>query len=639
MPSSSRLASHAALGVLVLASACATFARGLPPEAPAEVVRELDRHLAILADPALAGRAPGTPGGRRAAEYVEAELVAMGLEPAFDAEIVAFELTEVVERGASHRQPFFLDGGIIAGPSTVTLDAGDGAPVVLATEEASILGFSGVARVEGPLVFAGYAVEDGADGFTSFDDDDDLAGAIAVVLRYEPERPDGGSVLTASGEWGRWANVGAKVRAVQRRGALGVLLVNPPGLATAEERRLVEPGTYDLPDVDPIPGAMVDARRLHEVLRASASGRGLVDLRRFASESRHGVLELTGARATIDANVTRERIETSNVGGILRGAGDLAGEFVILGAHYDHLGLGGAGSRGLVDGGDASGLVHPGADDNASGVAGVLAATRLVRERFAALPGETPRRSVLVLLFGAEERGLLGAQHFVTHAVVARARLGGMVNLDMIGRLDDVVEIHGIATSESWEDLLEPLDERHGLRFEFIPPAGVRSDHAVFDRAGVASIHVFTGEHDDYHRPSDTLERLDVEGAARITAMVADLVVALALRDEPVAHARIARVAGDAPDDDEPAALGIQPGFGAGGAGVLVQNVLPGTSAAEAGLLPGDRIVDWNGEPVEGPRDYVDRLKGQAAGDAVTLTVERGGERVEIEVTLEGAGR
>ncbi len=329
-------------------------------EAPiAEVLAELDEdvvlyneHITTLANPFFEGRAPGTEGNLRAADYIAFEFEQLGIEPAFTDDAGKASYFQNLEWGQTTE----------LGGASVELDG----LALTSDQDFTVLGYSGSGEASGEAVFVGYAIVSGPDGYLNFTQRRDLEGKIAIAMRFEPMDEDGRSKWGDNGEWSFNAALQQKVMAAARRGASAVVLVNPPGAGDARATSLLETDAtrgeaYDVPVV------MVDAEAIDRFIRmADGQGRSLMDLRRMA-DAEPVVLDLPGAELSVKVEMKHEPVVTPNVGGLIPGRGDLADEIVVIGAHYDHVGYGYFGSRG---GAEAAGKIHPGADDNASGTAG-----------------------------------------------------------------------------------------------------------------------------------------------------------------------------------------------------------------------------------------------------------------------------
>jgi hypothetical protein len=335
----------------------------------------------------------------------------------------------------------------------------------------------------------------------------------------------------------------------------------------------------------------------------------------------------------IRGRVAIERVETQgrNVMAVIPGRGAPAAddhaaidprETVVLGAHYDHLGFGGVNSA-------APGVhaVHHGADDNASGTALLVEVARRLVAR-----GPLPR-TVLLVAFSGEERGLLGSAHYVANPAVPIADTVAMVNLDMVGRLDaEKLIVHGTGTSAGFDELVDRLAAAAGLTTAKEPGGFGPSDHSSFYAKKVPVLHLFTGSHADYHRPTDTADKINYDGMVRLAGLVTDVVAELASGPRPdyreVASTMFARGGGDRPY------FGSIPDFGKPGGGYAISGVAKDSPAANGGLQGGDVIVRLGESAITGLDDFDSALRKHKGGERVPVVVRRGGADVTLEVLL-----
>ncbi|MEW6323030.1 MAG: M28 family peptidase [Acidobacteriota bacterium] len=484
---------------LVLTAALA--AQSPAPDAPPAI--DAGRFLAdvkYLASDELEGRANGTPGLARAAQYVAGEFRRAGLEPAGDDGSFEQPFDVPARLEPDVRQPLVVAGP--GGDARFTLGADFYPMAVLDGTDGGLPVFER-ARV----VFAGYGItapELGYDDYTGLD----VTGAAVVVFTHEPQeqRADSrfdGNRLTPHADLARKAAVAAA------RGAGLLVVVEDPSHVVD---RAVTPGWARDPQIGPyaLPVVRVDRERL-----GGALGLGFAaDARAIDRDLRPRSRVVSGATLSYRQQLGEVRARVSNIIGILRGADlRLADEAIVVGAHYDHVGLGGPHSMAPY----ATGEIHNGADDNASGTAALLELARAAvrgRERFG--------RTLVFVAFAGEEIGLLGSAAYLHRPAVPIQRTVAMVNLDMIGRPLGRVLVGGTERAPRFARLIDSLRGEVALRIDDFSQGGYRdgsSDDASFRRAGVPALAFFTGFHGDYHRPTDDWQRLDVEGAAEVTRL------------------------------------------------------------------------------------------------------------------------
>jgi hypothetical protein len=349
---------------------------------------------------------------------------------------------------------------------------------------------------------------------------------------------------------------------------------------------------------------------------------------------------------SLTTDVVRKSAPAANVVGVLEGSDPrLKNEVIVVGAHYDHLGRGGEGSGSLGREGD----VHYGADDNASGTAGLLELARI----FAA-ERERMRRTVVFVAFGGEEEGLIGSSHYVRHPARPLEQTAAMLNMDMIGRLrDNALSVGGVGTAAELRALVEGVNMVHlppavvtgkdGRKVE-TPAPWVRrfelrlsddgygpSDHSAFYARRVPVLFFFTGAHEDYHKPSDTADRVNYHGEARVLELVRDIVMSLQARDARPTYA-VAKSEGGARMTFR-VSLGTVPAYGDAADGLKLDAVREGSPAAAAGLKAGDKIVKLAGRDVRNVYDYTQALSEMKPGQEYEVELLRGGRRLTLKVT------
>ena len=533
---------------------------------------ELAAHAAALTAPEMEGRGSGTPGGALAARYLEERLAAAGLRPGGDA--------------GGWRQSFVLRPGTRLASGNALLRTG-GAPLALeVSRDWTPHGGSPSSDVEAELVFVGAPPGATGDGMGEA-----VRGKIVMVL-------EGGGVTRLE-----------RLIAARRAGAAALLLVGDNLLAL--ERTAVSVG---LPSATLTPTAA-------DLLLAPA-GMTMASLARTpAAPGSPAPVIATGITARLAIRLEPADRRADNVIGILPGTDPaLAGESVVIGAHYDHLGrIGGA--------------IYHGADDNASGTAVVLG----LAKAFAAAGG-APRTLVFVL-FSGEEMGLIGSGHYVRHPVLPLERAAAMVNFDMVGRMrDGRVTVAGVESGDALRALVTAAAAGEPLAVAYSQSPFAPSDQARFYAAGVPVLFFTTGRHPDYHRPTDTADRLDTAGMARIAAVGARVVAGLAASPRPV-YVKVTPPAGGRSRE----ATGARPAGGAflgvtvdgeSGEGLRIGALVPDGGAARGGLRPGDVVIRIDESGIGGFEDLVAMLGRRRPGETARVVYLRDGEIFTVPVTL-----
>jgi hypothetical protein len=320
-------------------------------------------------------------------------------------------------------------------------------------------------------------------------------------------------------------------------------------------------------------------------------------------------------------------LPTQNVAAVVRGSDPvLRDEYVILGAHFDHLGRS---AFGALDP-DAVNAIHNGADDNASGTAAVIELARLLRRN-------PPKRSVMFVTFGGEELGLLGSQYFVDHPPVPLEKVRAMLNFDMVGRMqDDRLIVYGVATAQELDEIIAKANASAPLRLTATGDGFGASDHSSFYAKNLPVLHFFTNVHEDYHKATDDADKINAVGIARVVALAERVTREIADRPQPLTFVRaVAAAPSTSTRENTSAYLGSIPDMGATEVkGVRLTGVRAESPADKAGLKAGDVIVEFAGKPVNDLYAYTDALYAQSPGDTVDVVVLRGAERMTVKVTL-----
>ena len=581
------LLTPAAFTLSVIAAPVAAVAQESPWSCPnpPSLVGDLDgelAHVRYLADDLLEGRAVATRGERCAGDYIAARFRALGLRPAGD--------------GDSYFQAWMVRTGSAAGEgNSFALAGGDPAGFTLGDDWVPY-GFSASARVVARMTMV--PVEAGAQlGDASHAE---VAGGAMAIVGTAPHphaaAPDAHRVASSA------AAMGAA--------ALIVLLG----------------------ESDPLPSL--------EAERRAALAIPVIAVRGAAAE-RVRAAAASGAMANIAPAVEPVRREARNVAAILPGTDPQGHQILVIGAHYDHLGLGGAGSLSP----NAVGEVHNGADDNASGTAVLLEAARQ-------LAGGPPlAQAILFIAFTGEERGLWGSAHYVESPLAPLEGTVAMLNLDMVGRVsDDLLTVFGTGTAEEWTDVLERANgrTRAPLDLRYNSDGFGASDHSSFYARGIPVLHFFSNTHAEYHRVEDDWELVNADGMARVT----DLVTAVVREVVPgsgVASLTPVEGAGNPHGVEGPAdgstvrsgfavRLGTIPDYSRESGGMAITGVRDGSPAAKAGIKGGDIIVKFGSHDIEDVYGYMYALGEFEPGDEVEIVVLRGDERLVFEVVLEGGG-
>jgi hypothetical protein len=602
--------------VLVLAgvpgwSPCRAAETAAPAPAPRPAEERLKRDVTYLASDECEGRGPTTRGINLAADYIAAEFKKAGLTPGG------------VE--GTWFQPFTIPTAVLDAPATLALTGPKGQRIELKQGvQFWPMGLGKAGKDTAPIVFAGYGITNEKARYDDYAGLD-AADKIVIVLRGSPKpaNTDPGRALFSG------APFTVKLANAEKHRAAALLVVNDSETARSGDDLIDFSFTALERRAGPLPAFHVRRDVLQTML--GSRGEDLDDLERaidrdLAPQSR----ALTGWSAAFDLKMHRDNLTLKNVVGVLEGAGPLARETIVVGAHYDHLGYGSFGSLAR----SKKMAIHHGADDNGSGTTALMELAR----RFGAQRDRQGRRLVFIA-FSGEEMGLFGSAHYCKKPLFPLADTAAMFNLDMVGRLrpdaktgKDKLLTEGSGTAKPFLDLLDRLAGKHDFTMVNKPSGFGPSDHASFCGAKVPVLFVWTGYHDDYHRPSDTADKINVAGMKKVVDLSEEAVGALAAMTPRPAYIEIKRPA--MPRAGNGPRLGFMPAYDDAGEGVLIGDVGEGP-ANRAGLKKDDRIVEIAGKPVKDLTTYMTIMQGQKNGDTIEVIVVRNGKKVPFKVKLD----
>ncbi|HSH00677.1 MAG TPA: M28 family peptidase [candidate division Zixibacteria bacterium] len=546
-------------------------------------------HISVLAHDSLEGRKVGTESERKAAAYIAGQFAEIGLDPAGDpgAYLQHFEFTSEIRDGANNA--LAIDG------RALQLDD-DFQPLISSKV--------GDFRFEG-LVYVGYGIEH--DSLDHHDyQDKDVAGKAVLISRSSPDGDD------PHGPYYNYSSLDAKVAEALQHDAAGVFFFTPEG------------------DDDVLEGGPV--KRVVPMKDIP-----IVFLKRTVFDDTHPTPEAL-AQATFELTIDLERVKDTamNVVGTLTGGGAAANErIVVVGAHFDHLGWGGKGSGSKYLGEEPQ--IHNGADDNASGTAGMIEMAR----HFAEIKDDL-NYSLLFIGFTGEEFGILGSSHFVKNPTIDLENVDFMVNMDMIGRLDTAKGLMtmGSGSSPTFQEYFDAYKENFengkysdSLKI-LVKESGVGpSDHSAFYNSDIPVLFFFTGQHEDYHKPTDDTEGIDFAAETKVLDFVAARIEQFASEPEKLVFQKTKN---DAPGKSPrfTVTLGVMPDYLWEEKGLRIDGVTEGGPADLAGVHKGDIVVQLGEYEVHDIYAYMAGLAHFRKGDSTTVVVEREGERIEMPLVF-----
>jgi hypothetical protein len=564
-------------------------------------VKELQSHIRYLASDSLKGRFTGSEGDSLAAEYIKAKLASYGFSPLSGDGFQRFSVTK----------------RIIAGKSNYLSVNGTG---YTADTDFMPFSFSSDAELESEVVFAGYGFSIKADSLKWNDYDGvEVNGKWVLVLRGDPE-PDNNSspYIPFSSDRG-------KALLAKDNGAAGVLMVSGPGFDPKDAFEPLNTEGYSVG----IPVLRIKREVADAIL--SQSKNTIAGLEKKLNDSKKPFSVNTGIIIKGRAEIVREMAETRNVVMMLPGEDEkLKNEYIILGAHYDHLGMGGPGSSSrAVD----TTAIHYGADDNASGIAMMLE----LSEKFAMTNG-SHKRSIICIAFSGEEEGLLGSKHFTGNPGLDLTSVNAMINLDMVGRLNESnnLQVSGVGTAAGLRDLIYSKTDTAAIRLTLSDEGYGPSDHSSFYGKNIPVLFYFTGAHMDYHTPADTWDKINYDGMIKISGPIYNVAENIATDS---ARLQFKEAGPKAESGRSPrrkgVTLGIMPDFaGVVKNGLRADFITPGKPAALGGMQKGDIITAINGLPVNNIEDYMFRMSQLKHGQTISVEVLRGEKKEVLLIQL-----
>lgn len=638
-----------------------------PAQKATPSVERLRQHITYLASDKLGGRRTGSPGANEAAQYIAGEFKRLGLEPGSPVTRGTRLKGEVLAR---YQQRFPYIAGVELGKNNlfyVNPGRADDSAQLKVGDDWMPLGFSSAGDIrKATYEFVGYGITAAEQNYNSYANLN-VKDAVAVALSGTPDGDN------PHGKFARYEDVRWKAIAARNAGAKALLVI-------AQEEKFNDDRLsklrYDNSAGDAgLPVAVISRQAAARLFSASGDlFSALVEVTK-APPAPKGTIPPPSATTTgslvmkkavslsFSIDIVRQEVAAANVIGILEGSDPkLRNEVIVLGAHYDHLGLGGEGSLA-----PRSGDIHHGADDNASGVGGLLELARIFSSE-----KPKPRRTLVFMAFSGEEEGLLGSNYYVNHPLVPLANTDAMINMDMIGRMkENKLIIGGIGTAPDWRGMIENANLLQGVTVsataatgngggpkEAAYPLAVSanggpvvssgpgklfqltlnedgygpSDHSSFYAKQVPVLFFWTGTHDDYHKPTDTADKINYTDEARVVALVARIVNDVDKSDKRPTYA-VAKSDSTGRSSGFRVYLGTIPNYGDSNDGLLLDGVRDDSPASKAGLKAGDKIVKLAGRDVRNVYDYTYALGEMKAGQEYEIEVMRAGERLKLKLT------
>ena len=578
-----------------------------------EIGKRLMTDITYLSSDELGGRPSGGAGCELAARYIAEQLAKAGVKPAGDTK----------EDKTLFSSAFDFAAGVKVQPDCALMWKHPNDTTTLKLDaDFSPFGFSSTGEVDGEVVFCGYGISAPGVGYDDYDGLD-VQGKVVIVYDGLP----GGDKVDEkfSTSLVRYGQVRYKAMNARVHGARAVIVAARAGGGDEDPALISTQGARVKGDAGVL---VLDVRRSLITKLASTDGDTLGELQVLIDqEGKPASAPVRNLRAKVGINLKRHFAHTENVLGVVPGTDPgLAKEVIVMGAHYDHLGDGSQGGSLHAESG-----IHHGADDNASGVSAVLEVARDVAKNPA-------RRTVLFAFFSAEELGLLGSASYVKTPAFPITDTVAMINLDMVGRMrNGGMTVGGAGTSAQWETLIERAREPLGVKVKLDPEGFGPSDHSSFYSKQVPVMFLFTGAHVDYHKPSDTADKINTEGLVVVTQLATRLVREIDALDVRPSFQRTtgSRHAGRQTVRGTGVYLGTIPDYSDNaGKGLRLNGVRDNSPASKAGLVAGDVVVSFAGQQVRDVYDYTYLLFAKKPGDTIEIKVVRDGETLTLTAIL-----
>tara|TARA_B100001250_G_scaffold177329_2_gene152383 strand:+ start:2204 stop:3997 length:1794 start_codon:yes stop_codon:yes gene_type:complete len=561
---------------------------------------EIMGHIRYLSHESRSGRYPGTRGSKDVISYIIKQFKSYGIMPGSKGSFV---------------QPFDITTGIELGEVNYAILNGD---TLIAKQDYIPLAFSENSAMSGSLVFAGYGFKIEQEDLQWNDYKNlDVNGKWVVIMRHSPERHNQHS------KYAPHSSLHKKMLVARDQGAAGVIFVSQ-----IEDEDLY-PLTYNRGYKNAgIPVIHLSNKAADNLFKPFGWSRQ--SIQETMNRSLTSInFKLNNMKFFVSVELSLKKTRAANVIGTIKsGNRKYRDEYIVVGAHFDHLGIGGAGS-GSRDTETQS--IHPGADDNASGVSGLLELAQKLSAQRSRL-----KRSVLFIGFDAEEKGLLGSKHFIKNPTVDIKKIITMVNMDMIGRMEDSsATVGGVGTSPVFKPLLDSLKDGRMFTLGMSNPGFGPSDHAAFYAEDIPVLFFFTGIHNDYHTPRDTWKNINLSGTKKLLDLVYDVAYHLLRTSSRPTFSEAGPKQRQMSNTTLKVTLGVMPSYVGTEIGLKIDAVSdPDGPAARAGIKKGDIIKAVNGKPIKDIYEYMERLGELRKGMTVPVLIERSKSEMTVSVTF-----
>ena len=569
-------------------------------------IENLKKHETYLASDKLEGRKSGFKGNNEAAEYIANEFKTIGLAPLGDKQTYFqnFEVVSELQFGKKNNLE------LIVGKKKTSYKL---------NKEFQPLGFTLDTSVSGNVVFVGYGIsapEQQYDDYAGID----VKNKIVIALRGTPDSDSPHS------QFAKYAPLRYKAMQARNSGAAAIIIVTPTSEDSSDALIKLK---YDNSFSNSGIAAVNVSRKIANLWLASKKIT-IDSLQSIINQNKKpNSFSLENVSATISTEVLKIHKQTQNVVGILNAPNAVSDEYLIIGAHFDHLGYGGEGSGSLEP---SKNEIHNGADDNASGTSAMIEIARLLASK-----KESLKRNIVFLGFSGEEMGLLGSAHYTKSPVLPLEKSVAMINLDMVGRLkENKLTIQGTGTSTNWETILHTLNSDSLFILALVKDGFGPSDHASFYMKNIPVLFFFTGVHEDYHKPSDDYDKINYEGLTKITEFAVKTAFAVdTLSVRPDFQKTQQQMASGGSGRGFRVTIGTVPDYSEGVVGYKISDVRKNSPAEKAGLKGGDVIIKLGKTEIKSIYDFMYSLENFKPGDETDIVFSRGTETITAKITLE----
>lgn len=572
---------------------------------PQITAKDIKAHVTYLASDDLKGRFTGSTEERIAGDYIKNQFSSFGLLPLFN--------------GNFFQEFSFIESVELNDANELSIDINGAKKSLIIKKDFITAPFSGKGKTSSELVFVGYGISAPKLNYDDYDGID-VKGKVVVAMRYHPEHD------SVKSEFDRYASFRVKSSTAKDKGAAGIIFINGY-LPRNDEDRLLELRYDGAAGMKDFSAGQIKRNIADEIFKSQ--NLNLADYQKqIDTQKKPASFVFKNVTVELATEVKEIAKIARNVAGSIEGNDPrLKNEFLVIGAHYDHLGIDQYLTASMYKGSDKQ--IHNGADDNASGTTGLLE----LAEKFASIKNEL-KRSIIFIAFSGEELGLLGSTYFTNNTPVDLKNISAMLNMDMIGRLNEEksLTVIGAGTSSKWKELLNEKN-KYELKLALNDGGSGGSDHQAFTNKNIPVLFFFTGTHSDYHKPSDDADKINTAGEELVVNYVFDIANSVQSNTVRPDYVKVEEPSNRGGTRSK-VTVGTVPEFGYNGSGYKISGVTEGGPAAKGGMKPGDIIVKFGTKTVNNIYDFMYAMGEFSPGDKVDVIVLRDGKEVILNLEL-----